>query len=93
MEILRASGKLVGHEAAGTMAIALKPSSSDGQTDLEDDLEALGGIGAIDDLHRPVADLAQSATQLWPGIWGPPPRGWSMHAGCRLATCTVAFRS
>lgn len=33
-----------------------------------DDLEAFGGIGALDDLQRPVADLGQRAARLGLGI-------------------------
>ena len=33
-----------------------------------DDLEALGGVGAFDDLHCPAADLVQSAAQLRPCV-------------------------
>ena len=33
-----------------------------------DDFEALGGVGAFDDLHRPAPDLLQSSFQLGSGI-------------------------
>ncbi len=33
-----------------------------------DDLEALGGVEAFDDLHCPVTDLCQFAAQLRPGV-------------------------